>query len=281
MGSLHSVRSKPAGRVSALAAAILLTSLFLAPAVRAEDSPLASFNKEIQPVLDEHCYDCHGDGEKKGGINLDAFKTDSDVRNHTLWWRVMKNVRSGVMPPATEPRVPPKEMKALMTWIKREAFSLDADHPDPGRVTLRRLNRVEYRNTIRDLTGAEFDTLKEFPADDTGQGFDDLADVLTISPMLLERYLDAAQTIVNESVPTQPRVVAKHILKGREFATLKAASPALPERGMTVAQVDSSQNRGESSSTHAESSSNKAGSASPPVVKIQRPPPGSRGSRWT
>src|SRR5579863_10105373 len=107
MGSHQSVRSEPAGRAASLTAAILLAWPFLAPALRAEDSPLASFNKEIQPVLDQYCYDCHGDGEKKGGINLDAFKTDSDVRNHTLWWRVMKNVRSGVMPPATEPRVPP------------------------------------------------------------------------------------------------------------------------------------------------------------------------------
>ncbi|HEY1764349.1 MAG TPA: DUF1592 domain-containing protein [Opitutaceae bacterium] len=259
--------------VSALAGGILLALPFLPPVARAEDSPLASFNKEIQPVLDDYCYNCHGDGEKKGGVNLDAFKADSDVRNHVLWWRVMKNVRSGIMPPATEPRVPPDEMKTLMSWIKREAFSLDADHPDPGRVTLRRLNRVEYRNTIRDLTGAEFDTLKEFPADDTGQGFDNLADVLTISPMLLEHYLDAAQTIVNESVPTQARVVSKHTLKGREFAILKVGSPGLPEKGMTVAQTESSPNRGESSSNHAESSSDKAGAASPPAVRIQRPPP--------
>lgn len=259
--------------MSALAAGILLASLSSAPSARAEDSPLASFDREVQPVLDEYCYNCHGDGEKKGGIDLDAFKTDSEVRNHTLWLRVMKNVRSGVMPPATEPRVPSREMRTLMTWIKREAFSLDSDHPDPGRVTLRRLNRVEYRNTVRDLTGAEFDTLKEFPADDTGQGFDDLADVLTISPMLLERYLDAAQTIVNASVPTQPKVVAKRILKGREFAILKIGPPGLPDKVMTVAQAESSQNRGESSSTHAESSSNKGGSSSPAPVKIQRPPP--------
>ena len=273
MGSLQSVRSKPTGRMPALAAGILMASLCWAPSARAEDSPLASFNKEIQPVLDEYCYNCHGDGEKKGGINLDAFNSDSDVRNHVLWLRVMKNVRSGVMPPATEPRVPPAEMRTLMTWIKREAFSLDPEHPDPGRVTLRRLNRVEYRNTIRDLTGAEFDTLKEFPADDTGQGFDDLADVLTISPMLLERYLDAAQTIVNASVPTQPRVVAKHILKGRDFATLRAGLPGLPDKGMTVAQADSPQNHGESLSTRSESSSNKGGAAAPAPVKIQHPIP--------
>lgn len=140
----------------------------------------------------------------------------------------MKNVRAGIMPPASEPRVPSDEEKKLMTWIKLRAFSLDPAHPDPGRITLRRLNRVEYRNTVRELTGVEFDTLKEFPADDTGQGFDNLADVLTISPILLERYLDAAQTIIGEAVPTQPRVVATVTIPGRQFASLNSPAPVAP-----------------------------------------------------
>jgi hypothetical protein len=201
---------------------------------RADESALASFGREAQPILEDHCYDCHGDGSKKGGVQLDGFKTDSDVRNRALWFRVMKNVRAGIMPPASEARVSPQEEKALMTWIKLQAFSLDPAHPDPGRITLRRLNRVEYRNTVRELTGVNFDTLKEFPADDTGQGFDNLADVLTISPMLLERYLDAAQSIIGEVVPTQPRVVAAQTIPGRQFASLTPAAPA-PDRAATPA----------------------------------------------
>src|SRR5205814_7503756 len=100
-------------------------------------------------------------------------------------------------------------------------FGLDPAKPDPGRVTVRRLNRVEYRNTVRDLTGVDFDTQKEFPADDTGYGFDNIADVLTISPMLLEKYLDAAQAIVGQFVPAQPRVVAENTVPGKKFATVK------------------------------------------------------------
>ncbi len=193
---------------------------------RSAESVLASFTKEAEPVLQEHCYDCHGDGAKKGGVQLDGFMSDADVSNHALWWRVMKNVRAGIMPPAKEERLSAEETKRLMTWIKLKAFDLDPDHPDPGRVTLRRLNRVEYRNSVRELTGVDFDTLREFPADDTGQGFDNIADVLTISPLLLEHYLDAAQTIVGVAVPTQPKVVAHHEIPGSQFATVKVESPA-------------------------------------------------------
>lgn len=189
-------------------------------------APLQSFERDIQPVLEEYCYDCHGDGAKKGGVRLDGFASDAAITDHALWLRVMKNVRAGIMPPADEPRPPAADVAKLMSWIKTEAFGLDLQHPDPGRVTVRRLNRVEYRNTIRDLIGVDYDTEKEFPPDDTGQGFDNLADVLTISPMLLERYLDAAQAIVAEAVPTRSRTVAENALRGRDFATIKVDAPA-------------------------------------------------------
>jgi hypothetical protein len=206
-----------------------MAALALGLGARASETPLQSFTHEVQPILDEYCYDCHGNGFKKGGVQLDDFASDSAIKDHVLWFRVMKNVRAGIMPPATEARIPDEDEKKLMTWIKLQAFSLDPEHPDPGRVTLKRLNRVEYRNTVKELTGVNFDSLQEFPADDTGQGFDNLADVLTISPMLLEKYLDAAQTIIGEAVPTQPRVVAKETLDGKQFTLVTGpGAPALP-----------------------------------------------------
>jgi hypothetical protein len=205
----------------------LLAAVALLPAAgRAEEPALKTFTRDIQPVLEQYCYDCHGMGRKKGGVQLDGFESDAAVRDHVLWLRVMKNVRAGIMPPADELRVPPAAMGNLMTWIKRDAFGLDPLNPDPGRVTVRRLNRVEYRNTVRELTGVDYDTQLEFPPDDTGQGFDNLADVLTISPMLLERYLDAAQAIIARAVPAQPLVVAEQTVPGREFRTVRAESPA-------------------------------------------------------
>ena len=203
--------------------------IFLAFAVPAflgaAEPALSDFTREIQPILQEHCYDCHGEGNRKGGITLDGFKSDAELRDHKLWLRVLKNTRSHIMPPADESVLEEADIEKLANWIKRDAFQLDPANPDPGRVTVRRLNRVEYRNTIRDLMGVKFDTLAEFPADDTGHGFDNISDVLTISPMLLEKYLDAAQTIVTGAVPTRPRVVAEQPVLGRMFATTRIESP--------------------------------------------------------
>ena len=199
--------------------------LLLPVLLHSAEPVLDSFRQDIQPVLDRYCYDCHGYGHKKGGVTLDEFSSEAAVQDHELWLRVLKNTRSGIMPPADETPLPPELTAQLASWIKQRAFGLNARHPDPGRVTVRRLNRVEYRNTIRELTGVDFDTQKEFPADDTGHGFDNIGDVLTISPMLLEKYLDAAQTIITSTVPTQPRVVAEQPVRGSAFAPVKVEAP--------------------------------------------------------
>jgi len=178
----------------------------------------AKFHKQIEPILTEYCSDCHMDGSKKGGITLDQFKSDKDLlENRELWFNVLKHVRAGIMPPAKKPRPSDEQKAQLGTWIKSAVFKIDPAHPDPGRVTVRRLNRVEYRNTIRDLTGVDYDTDSEFPADDTGYGFDNIGDVLSVSPMLLEKYLVAANAIVGKSVPTVPRMMAEQIIPGPRF----------------------------------------------------------------
>lgn len=215
----------PAARFSALAAACAsLAALALAPAASvafaAEDPLLLTYRRDIEPILAKHCFDCHGNGVDKGGVRLDEFTSAAALRDHKLWSRALRNVRAGLMPPADEPPLPAADAAKLSAWIKQDAFGLDPAAPDPGRVTVRRLNRVEYRNTIRELTGVDFDTQKEFPADDTGHGFDNMADVLSISPLLLEKYLDAAQTIVAQAVPVVARVVAERNVPGRAFATV-------------------------------------------------------------
>ena len=105
----------------------------------------------------------------------------------------------------------------LFDWIKFKAFNIDPANPDPGRVTLRRLNRVEYRNTIRDLTGVDYNTTENFPADDTGYGFDNIGDVLTLSPLLMEKYLKAAEKIVEQAVPREALIVAEQRFDGERF----------------------------------------------------------------
>jgi hypothetical protein len=176
------------------------------------------FHKEVRPLLEQYCWDCHADGMDKGKVTFDGFKSEKEaLEKRELWLAVLKNVRAGIMPPAKKPRPSPGELKQLENWIKEEAFGIDLNNPDPGRVTLRRLNRVEYRNTIRDLMGADFKADDEFPPDDTGYGFDNIGDVLTISPLLLEKYMQAAETIVAMAVPTNALVMPEKTFAGSQF----------------------------------------------------------------
>ena len=135
-----------------------------------------------------------------GGVAFDELQSNEQVFDRELWSKVLKNLRARIMPPPKAPRPTAAEQKVIEDWVKYEAFGIDANHPDPGRVTLRRLNRAEYRNTVRDLMGVDFDADAEFPPDDTGYGFDDIGDVLTVSPLLLEKYLKAASAIVDKAL---------------------------------------------------------------------------------
>jgi Protein of unknown function (DUF1588)/Protein of unknown function (DUF1587)/Protein of unknown function (DUF1592)/Protein of unknown function (DUF1585)/Protein of unknown function (DUF1595)/Planctomycete cytochrome C len=192
-----------------------------AAAARAGDAQIsqaATFEKDILPILEDHCYDCHGDGEHKGKVSFDTFGSTEALMGQTdLWVHALKNLRSGMMPPAKKKRPTAQEISTLEAWIKVGPLKLDPLHPNPGRVTLHRLNRAEYRNTIRDLTGVDFRTDEEFPADDTGYGFDTIADALTTSPMLLEKYMQAAETIVAKAVPLKSRVTPTRYISAGNF----------------------------------------------------------------
>ncbi|MDB6020562.1 MAG: hypothetical protein JWQ04_419 [Pedosphaera sp.] len=198
---------------------LLAGMVFFGISAMAAELPVAAhFRADIQPILTEYCFDCHADGANKGGVAFDEFKSEESlVTNRNLWLAALKNLRAGLMPPEKKPRPTAAEIRRIEDWIKYDAFSLDPKNPDPGRVTLRRLNRVEYRNTIRDLMGMDYDTNEEFPADDTGYGFDNIGDVLTLSPMLFEKYLDAAKTIVAKTVPTVSLVVVEKTIPGHAF----------------------------------------------------------------
>lgn len=196
------------------------TLLFCASmsAAHAQRDYAAEYERKIQPILEDNCYQCHGEGEEKGKISFDTFGSTAELmKQPDLWVHALKNIRSGMMPPAKKSRIPEEDRAVLEEWITRGALGLDPAHPDPGRVTLRRLNRVEYRNTIRDLMGIDFRTDEEFPADDTGYGFDTIGDVLSTSSMLLEKYMQAAETIVARSVPQENRVAPQRQIEPREF----------------------------------------------------------------
>jgi mono/diheme cytochrome c family protein len=182
-----------------------------------EPAALVEYQKTILPMLEKHCFECHGDGYDKGKVAFDSLQTPEQILEPTLWLKVLKNTRAGLMPAEDNPVLSPKEQATLERWIKRDVFHIDPAQPDPGRVTVRRLNRVEYRNTVNDLIGVDYNTDHEFPPDDTGFGFDNIGDALTTSPMLMEKYVAAAQAIIRDAVPLSSRKPAEQVLPGVDF----------------------------------------------------------------
>lgn len=213
------------------AIAMLLCAGIPAVALAAEPTgdPVAAalkFHQQIKPLLVNYCYDCHGDGISKGKVSFDRFGSDTEMlANRALWVAALKNVRAGLMPADDGPRPTAAEIELLASWVKYDALGLKPGQPDPGRVVLRRLNRVEYGNTIRDLMGIEFASEVEFPPDDTGLGFDNLGEVLTVSPLLLEKYLQAAEEIVDKAVPRTPRVPIRRSVSSRDFQLESRSAP--------------------------------------------------------
>ncbi len=216
----HTKAAMGAADVRSLAGAALLGLLAPVGGATLVAEPAAAaqqFRREIQPLLREYCYDCHGDGAAKGKVAFDQLNEADLTARPDLWYAALKNLRANIMPPVDEDQPPPEEARKIMAWIKYSALGIDPAAIDPGRVTLRRLNRVEYGRTIHTLLGADFPSEVELPPDDTGHGFDNIGDVLTVSPLLLEKYLQAAQTIVTGLVPQASRMVPVSVATGRDF----------------------------------------------------------------
>jgi len=158
--------------------------------------------------------------------NRDPLSLDKD---RDLWETVMQRLQQGEMPPPKQPQPTMDEKKTVVAWLNGELLKANCTGaPDPGRVTLRRLNRTEYANTIRDLIGVDYGVNDDFPADDVGYGFDNIGDVLSLSPLLFEKYLGAAERIVEkafegELVPPAPtqRWVVREIKTTKDEVTYR------------------------------------------------------------
>jgi hypothetical protein len=164
----------------------------------------AAFQEKVVPLLAKYCLDCHGETKPKAGVNLARYPDARSLgRDRKTWTRVLENVGDGLMPPEDEPQPTDEERTFLAQWIEARVSKADCDGtPYPGRVTIRRLNRAEYDNTIRDLVGIDFHPSADFPTDDVGYGFDNIGDVLTLSPLLLEKYLNAAEQVATRAILT-------------------------------------------------------------------------------
>ncbi|HTK78743.1 MAG TPA: DUF1592 domain-containing protein, partial [Gemmataceae bacterium] len=168
----------------------------------AEDANTAAYQKSVLPFLKRHCFFCHGDGKAKADLSFDKYSDDrSLVPERKVWDNVRHMLTAREMPPKERPQPTAAEVEAAVAAIQGIFDRADAAaKPNAGRVTIRRLNRTEYNNTVRDLIGIDFKPAEDFPADDVGYGFDNIGDVLSVSPLLLEKYLAAAEAILDQAI---------------------------------------------------------------------------------
>lgn len=164
--------------------------------------------------LEKHCHRCHGDDVAKGYFRLTELDADLTLeKSRARWSEVLEKVRRGEMPPQDEPRPPADETQAFVAAISSRLVAAEAARrAREGRVVLRRLNRVEYENTIRDLFGIEIDLQAQLPPDSAADGFDNAAAAHHTSSFLLEKYLDAADAALNAAIakrPQPPPVISK------------------------------------------------------------------------
>ncbi|MSR60192.1 MAG: DUF1592 domain-containing protein [Planctomycetaceae bacterium] len=164
----------------------------------------ASFENDIKPFVTKYCFECHQGEKSQGGLALERYMTEAEVLKHRdVAEKILDNLESGLMPPEGKPQPTDAERQRVIGWIEAHVLKINCDGPiDPGRVTIRRLNRSEYNNTIRDLLGVDFRPADDFPSDDVGYGFDNIGDVISLPPVLLERYLAAAEKITERAIVT-------------------------------------------------------------------------------
>jgi len=173
----------------AIAGAAALLSLY---------PPLLSAETGAAPqaaLVDKYCVTCHNDKLRTGGLSLQAANLTDVPRNAETWEKAIRKLRVGAMPPQGMPRPDKSALDGLAAYLETSLDSAAAARPNPGRATMHRLNRAEYANSIRDLLALDIDATALLPPDDESSGFDNIADVLRVSPSLMERYLSASWNI--------------------------------------------------------------------------------------
>ena len=160
-----------------------------------------SFENVVAPFVKEYCAKCHGEKRQRAGLDLEVYRSAASVTPaRKTWAKVLMMLREHKMPPEKSSQPSAAQRIDVANWIERELAKFQCSNEvDPGRVTVRRLNRTEYNNTVRDLLGVDVRPAEQFPDDDVGYGFDNIGDVLAVSALLAENYLDAADTLVERA----------------------------------------------------------------------------------
>ena len=182
-----------------IVASCLIAHIYCASSAATAEVELSD---SVRSTIADRCAACHADGAEEGGLDLDKLVAGGYGKETTQKWvAIWKNVRAETMPPPDGESLAPQQRGEFIKWIESDVFRLDPDNIDPGVVTIRRMNREEYRRSIFELFQIEYNVDEEFPADDTGYGFDTIGDVLNMSPVLFEKYLAAADAITKKAVP--------------------------------------------------------------------------------
>jgi len=166
-------------------------------------------------LLNEYCVVCHNDKAKTGGLTLETIDASSPAQHGEVWEKVVRKVRSGSMPPVGMPRPEKTEMDGFVSFIETSLDRAAAAKPQPGRVTVHRMNRAEYAATVRDLLDLKVDPAQLLPPDDESYGFDNNSDVLGVSPVLIERYLSASRKVSRLAVGDPKQAPVAETYKAR------------------------------------------------------------------
>src|SRR4051794_38388183 len=211
-------------RLVALAGFLAVTCVPLG----AGQAPRTASAADHGAVVTKYCVTCHNDRAKTGGLSLEKVDIGSPVAAPDVWERVVRKVRVGMMPPQGSPQPDAEARTALVSYLTTTLDREAAAHPNPGRPLVHRLNRAEYSNAIRDLLALDVDASALLPPDDAAYGFDNIADALGVSPVLLERYLAAAGKISSLAVGDPDTGPAGEVFRIRQDASQDIHIEGLP-----------------------------------------------------
>ena len=179
-------------------------------------------------LLDRYCVTCHNERLKTAGLRLDQIDVSTPDVEPEVWEKVVRKLHTGIMPPANMPQPSEADRRALLTWLETELDSAATARPNPGRTeTLRRLNRTEYQNAIRDLLALNIDAASLLPPDESGHGFDNVT-VSDLPPTLLDRYISAAQKISRLTIGRTSSSLQSDVIRVPPDLTQEDQMPGLP-----------------------------------------------------
>jgi mono/diheme cytochrome c family protein len=208
-------------------------------AARQRTAPAGNFETVVRSFVSQNCFTCHGNKKQEKGLNLESFETAASLVEHVdKWEEVIGKLRGKEMPPLEEEQPPEEQRQAVAAWLEAELQRIErTTPPDPGRVTARRLNRNEYNNTIKELLGVDVRPADDFPQDDAGYGFDNIADVLSLSPVLMEKYVAAADRVTRQALFGPPRMeptLVRLRSEGRRVNELRSVPASYDATGLSL-----------------------------------------------